>query len=179
MNEMGMDLPAWVSMMAAMMLPGAVPSIVRRIRVGSGTRSLLTFLASYLMIWTVVSVALYALYRPPGSFLAGAIVVAAGLYELTPLKHYFRRRCSEGTRSTFEFGLCCVGSCIGLMLASIAINVMSIAWMSAVAGIVVVQRVLPVKAAIDIPLGLAIAGLGVTIMLAPSLVPGLLPAICG
>ncbi len=39
-------------------------------------------------------VAVYALYRPDGSFAAGAVAVAAGLYEFTPLKQQFRQRSS-------------------------------------------------------------------------------------
>ncbi|MDT7723243.1 MAG: hypothetical protein QOE94_4254, partial [Mycobacterium sp.] len=51
----------------------------------------------------------------------------------------------------------------------------SFAWMSVIAVVVLVQKVLPAKAAIDVPLALAIVGLGVLIVVAPSSVPGLTP----
>jgi predicted metal-binding membrane protein len=114
------------------------------------------------------------MYRPHGSFAAGAVVMAAGVYELTPLKRYFRRRCRESVRSGFEFGLYCVGSSIGLMLMLVALGVMSIAWMAVIAVLAVAQKLLPAKAAIDVPLAVAIVGLGILILVAPSSVPGLL-----
>jgi len=48
--------------------------------------------------------------------MAGALTVAAGLYELTPLKRECRRQCRESLRSGFTFGLYCLGSSIGLMV---------------------------------------------------------------
>jgi predicted metal-binding membrane protein len=164
----------WVSMMAAMMLPGAAPAVLRRTRASGGVRTLPLFLGSYLAVWTLVGVAVYAMYRPHGSFAAGAVVMAAGIYELTPLKRYFRRRCRESVRSGFEFGLYCVGSSIGLMLMLVALGVMSIAWMAVIAVLAVAQKLLPAKAAIDVPLAVAIVGLGILILVAPSSVPGLL-----
>jgi predicted metal-binding membrane protein len=166
----------WVSMMAAMMLPSAAPTVVRRAQVGGGVRAVPLFVASYLAVWTLVGVAVYALYRPHGSTAAGAVAIAAGVYELTPLKQHFRRCCREGVRSGFEFGLYCVGSSIGLMAIFVALSVMSVAWMSVIAALVAAQKLLPARAAIDVPLALAIVGLGALIVIAPSSVPGLMPA---
>src|ERR1017187_252602 len=108
---------------------------------------------------------------------AGAVVIAAGAYECTPLKRHFRRRCRDSVRGGFAFGLCCAGSSIGLMLMLmlVALGVMSVTWMSVIAVLVLAQKLLPAKAAIDVPLALAIAGLGILIVIAPSLVPGLMP----
>jgi predicted metal-binding membrane protein len=163
----------WVSMMAAMMLPGAAPAVSSRARV-RGVRAVPLFIGSYLVVWTLVGLAVFALYRPHVSFVAGLVVIAAGLYELTPLKRHFRRLCRESVGSGFEYGLCCVGSSIGLMLMFVALSVMSVTWMLAIAAIVVAQKLLPAKAAIDVPLALAIVGLGILIVTAPSYVPGLM-----
>ena len=165
----------WVSMMAAMMLPGATPAVWRRAQSSGRVRAVPLFVGSYLAVWTLVGVAVYALYRPHGSFAAGAVVIAAGVYEFTPLKRHFRRRCRESVRSGFEFGLYCVGSSIGLMLMLVALGVMSVAWMFVIAVVVLAQKLLPAKAAIDVPLALAIVGLGILIIIAPSSVPGLMP----
>jgi predicted metal-binding membrane protein len=127
-------------------------------------------------VWTLVGVAVYALYRPHGSFAAGAVAIAAGLYEFTPLKQRFRQRCQESVRSGFEFGLYCVGSSIGLMLMLVALGVMSITWMSVIAVLVLAQKLLPAKPAVDVPLALTIVALGMLIILAPSSVPGLTPS---
>jgi predicted metal-binding membrane protein len=166
----------WVTMMAAMMLPGAVPAVLRRAHADGRPRAALLFVGAYLAVWTVVGVVVYPLYRPHGTSAAGALVIAAGIYELTPLKRNWRRRCRESVRSGFEFGLCCVGSSIGLMLMLVALGLMSVAWMSLIAVLVLAQKLLPPRAAIDVPLGVAIVGLGMLIALAPSAVPGLMPA---
>jgi predicted metal-binding membrane protein len=156
----------WVSMMAA---------VLRRAHASGRVRAVPLFVGSYLAVWTLVGVAVYALYRPHGSLAAGAVAIAAGVYEFTPLKQHFRRRCRESVRSGFQFGLYCVGSSIGLMLVLVALSVMSVTWMSVIAVLVLAQKLLPAKAAIDLPLALAIVGLGVLIIVAPSSVPGLTP----
>ena len=165
----------WVSMMAAMMLPGAAPAVLRRANASGRVRAVLLFVGSYLAVWTLVGVAVYALYRPHGPSAAGAVAIAAGVYEFTPLKQHFRRRCRESVPSGFEFGLYCVASSIGLMLMLVALSVMSVPWMSLIAVLVLVQKLLPAKAAIDVPLALAIVGLGILIVIAPSSVPRLTP----
>ena len=165
----------WVSMMAAMMLPGAAPAVVRRVHASGRLLSVPSFVGSYLAVWALVGVAVYALYRPHGSGGAAAVVIAAGSYELTPIKRHFRRRCRESARSGFGFGLYCVGSSIGLMVVLMAVSVMSITWMLVIAVLVLAQKLLPAKAALDVPLALALIGFGVFILIAPSLVPGLTP----
>jgi predicted metal-binding membrane protein len=165
----------WVSMMAAMMLPGAAPAVLRSAHAGGRLRAVPLFVGSYLAVWTLVGVAVYALYRPHGSFAAGAVAIAAGVYELTPLKQHCRRRCQESVRSGIELGLYCVGSSIGLMLTLVALGVMSVPWMSVIAALVLAQKLLPAKAAVDVPVALAIVGLGLLIVIAPSSVPGLTP----
>jgi predicted metal-binding membrane protein len=141
----------WVSMMAAMMLPGAVPAVLRRVHASGRVRAVPLFVGSYLGVWALVGVAVYALYRPHGYVAAGAVLIAAGVYD-------------------------CVGSSIGLMLMLMALSVMSVTWMSVIAVLVLAQKLLPAKSAIDGPLALAIVRLGSLIVLAPSSVPGLMPA---
>jgi predicted metal-binding membrane protein len=165
----------WVSMTAAMMLPGAVPAVVRRAHARGRVRAVPLFVGPYLAVWTLVGVAVYALYRPHGYLAAGAVAIAAGVYEFTPLKRQCRRRCRESVTSGFDFGLCCVGSSIGLMLMLVALSVMSVAWMSVITVPMFAQKLLPAKAIIDVPLALTIVGLGILIVIAPSSVPGLAP----
>ncbi len=164
----------WVSMMTAMMLPAAVPAAMRRMHACGRTTALPLFIGPYLAVWTLVGVAVYALYRPHGFLTAGVLVIAAGVYEFTPFKRRWRRRCREHVGSGFTFGLYCVGSCIGLMLMLVALGVMSVAWMTVVAVLVLAQRLMPTTAAIDVPLALAIIALGVLITVAPMSVPGLI-----
>jgi predicted metal-binding membrane protein len=163
----------WVSMMAAMMLPGAVPAVSRFVRVDGRLLAAPLFAGSYLAVWTIVGLVVYATYQPHGTFVAGVLTVAAGVYELTPLKRGFRRRCRESVRSGFEFGIYCVGSSIGLMVILLALGVMSIAWMGVVAAVVLVQKLLPPRAFIDAPFAVAIVVTGTLVAVAPSSIPGL------
>jgi predicted metal-binding membrane protein len=163
----------WVPMMAAMMFPSAVPAVSRFIRTNGRALAAPRFAGSYLAVWTVVGLAVYALYEPHGSNAAGALTIAAGVYELTPLKRRCRRGCRSSVRSGFQFGLYCVGSSIGLMVMLVALGVMSVTWMAVIAALVLVQKLLPPRAYVDVPLALALVGLGALIIVTPSSVPGL------
>jgi hypothetical protein len=160
----------WAAMMAAMMLPGAAVGVF-----GRRVRGVPQFVGAYLGVWTLVGVVAYAFYRPHGSLVAGALTVAAGLYELTSLKRACRRRCRERVQSGLAFGVSCVGSSIALMLVPLALGVMSVTWMSLIAAVVFVQKLVPEQRGIDVPLALAIVGLGILIVDSPALVPGLNP----
>jgi predicted metal-binding membrane protein len=175
LGSVGSFAALWVPMMAAMMLPGAVPAVLGRVGAGGRLLDVALFVGSYLAIWAIAGLPVYLLYRPHGYIAAGVIVIAAGGYELTPLKRYFRRRCRDSGRSGIEFALCCVGSSIGLMLILLALGPMNAFWMIAVTVVVTAQKLLPPIAAIDLPLALAIVGLGVWILIAPTAVPGLTP----
>ena len=164
----------WAAMMAAMMLPGLVPAVLSRGRRTGSVRAVVPFVASYLVVWTLVGALLYALYRPHGTTTAGLVVIAAGLYELTRLKQHCRRCCRARTRSGFEFGLYCVGSSIGLMVMLVALGVMSVTWMFLMAALVFAQKLLPAKPAVDVPLALALVAFGILIIAAPGSVPGLM-----
>jgi predicted metal-binding membrane protein len=174
LGSFGAFIAVWVAMMAAMMLPGAAPAVLRRAQAG-GVRAVPLFAGSYLAVWALAGVAVYGAYRPHGTLAAGAVVIAAAIYEVTPLKRHFRQRCRESTGSGFKFGLCCAGSSLGLMAMLVALGVMSITWMALIAVLVLAQKLLPAKTAIDLPLALAIAGLGVLVVITPSLIPGLSP----
>jgi predicted metal-binding membrane protein len=176
-GSFGFFAAAWVTMMAAMMLPGAAPAVARRAGASGSMRAALRFAGSYLAIWALAGAVAFVLDRPHGPLAAGAVVIAAGAYELTPVKRHFRRRCREESGSGLGYGLCCTGSTIGLMAMLVALGVMSLLWMSVVAVLAYAQKLLPAKAAIDVPLALALIGLGLVIVLAPSAIPGLTPPV--
>jgi predicted metal-binding membrane protein len=161
----------WVAMMAAMMLPAAASAAVRR--AGAGIGGVPLFVASYLAVWTLVGGVAYLLYRPHGALAAGLAVVAAGLYELTPVKRRCRQFCRERVGSGFEFGLHCLGSSAGLMLVLLALGPMSLTWMAAISVVVLGQKLAPAKAAIEVPFALLVVAFGVLITLLPGSIPGL------
>jgi predicted metal-binding membrane protein len=176
LGSFALFMAAWVPMMAAMMLPSAVPAVSSFSRVDGRVLAAPVFAGSYLAVWTMVGLAVYVLYQPHGTFVAGALTATAGVYELTPLKRSCRQRCRESVRSGFEFGIYCVGSSIGLMVMLLALGVMSITWMCVVAALVLAQKLLPPGAFIDAPLALAMIATGILVVVAPSSIPGLTTA---
>ena len=175
LGSFGFFIAVWAAMMAAMMLPGAAPAVLRRAQAG-GVRAVPLFVGSYLAIWALAGVAVYAVDRPHGTLVAGVVTIAAGIYEFTPLKQHYRRRCREATGSGLGFGLCCAGSSAALMAVLVALGVMSVTWMVVITIIVLAQKLLPPIVAVDVLLALAITGLGVLIVVMPGLVPGLAPS---
>jgi predicted metal-binding membrane protein len=154
---------AWLVMMPAMMLPGAAPALARHAQ-AAGLRATPLFTGSYLAVWALAGVVVYGTYRPHGALAAGAVTAVAGVYELTPLKRRLRVRCQGGTSSGIRFGLCCAGSSAGLMAVLVALGVMSLGWMAVTTVLASAQKLLPPRAALDVPLALAITGLGIGIM---------------
>jgi len=174
LGSFGFFIALWAAMMAAMMLPGAAPATLRRARAG-GVRAVPLFVGSYLAVWALAGVLVYVVDRPHGTLAAGVVTIAAGIYEFTPVKRYYRRRCRETTDTGLGFGLCCAGSSAGLMAVLVALGVMSVPWMVVIAVIVLAQKLLPPIAAVDALLALAITGLGIWIVVGPASVPGLAP----
>jgi len=174
LGSFGFFIAVWAAMMAAMMLPGAAPATLRRAQAG-GVRAVPLFVGAYLAVWALAGVLVYVVDRPHGTLVAGVVTIAAGIYEFTPLKRYYRRRCQETTSSGLGFGLCCVGSTVGLTAVLVALGVMGIPWMVMITIIVLAQKLLPPIPAVDTLLALAITGLGVLIVVSPALVPGLAP----
>jgi predicted metal-binding membrane protein len=160
-GAMTMALPLFILMMAAMMLPSAIPAIALRARDGAGVLAAPLFAGSYLGVWALAGLAMWLLYQPPGAATSGALLIGAGVYELTPMKRECRRRCRERVRSGARFGALCFGSSIGLMLVLVAVNMMSVGLMVAIAAIVLAQKLLAPRPALDLPLALAILTLGI------------------
>src|SRR5258708_24888970 len=77
-GSFGVFAAVWVTMMAAMMLPGASPAVARRARMDGTGRAALPLAGSDLAVWALAGVVAYALDRPHGSLAAGAVVIAAG-----------------------------------------------------------------------------------------------------
>jgi predicted metal-binding membrane protein len=173
-GSFGFFIAVWAAAMAAMMLPGAAPATLRRAQAG-GVRAVPLFVGSYLAVWALAGVLVYVVDRPHGTLVAGVVTIAAGTYEFTPVKQYYRRRCREAIGSGLGLGLCCMGSSAVLMAVLVALGVMSVPWMVVIAVIVLAQKLLPPIAAVDALLALAITGLGIWIVVSPASVPGLAP----
>jgi predicted metal-binding membrane protein len=191
LGGLGWYLGIWVTMMAAMMLPSEAPAAVLVGRLTRGLPTLL-FLAGYLAVWTAYGLVAYGLFRlvtsfdtgwlawdEGGPYVAGGVIAAAGIYELTPLKQYCLRRCRSphpdgpALRAGVANGLYCVGSSGGLMAVLFALGVMSLVWMVVVAAVIFAEKVLPHGVRLSRVAAVALVALGIWVVVSPSTVPGL------
>jgi predicted metal-binding membrane protein len=196
LGGLGWFLGIWAAMMAAMMLPSALPAAVA---VARASRALPTaifgvgYLAvGYLAVWTAFGLLVYALFRAvtsldlgrlawdqDGPYAAGAVIVLAGIYELTPLKRHLLRGCrsphDRGERGALgagvENGLYCVGCCLGLMAVLFALGVMSVFWMLVIAAVIFVEKVFPDGPRLTRVVGIGLILLGLWVGASPSTVP--------
>ena len=159
-GSFGMGAPAfvaaWTLMMVAMMLPSAAPLVLLYAR--RGRAELLA--AGYLSTWAALGIPIYALTEafdlmmaPSG--VAAAVLVAAGVYQLTPLKDACLRQCrgpvdflvARWGRSAFrigvEHGAYCVGCCWALMAVLVVAAAMDLRWAAAIAAVVAAEKLLP------------------------------------
>jgi predicted metal-binding membrane protein len=168
----------WVVMMVAMMLPTAAPMILmfatihrRRFPQRQALTRTGIFLLGYVLVWgafsTVAALAQWGLHRAallsPGMvstspYLGGLLLIAAGVFQWTPLKRTCLANCRsplsfimtawrEGSRGALVMGLrhgaYCVGCCWVLMSLLFVAGVMNFAWIAAIAAFVLLEKVVP------------------------------------
>src|SRR5438270_8581371 len=191
LGGLGWYLGIWVTMTAAMMLPSAAPAARNVARLARRVPTLI-FMAGYLAVWTGYGLAAYGLFRlvtsfdigwlawdEGGPYVAGGVIVAAGIYELTPLKELSLRRCRStlhslsALRSGLAHGLDCVGCSGGLMAVLFVLGVMSLFWMAMVAAVIFVEKVLPHGPGLSRLFALALVALGIWVAVSPATVPAL------
>ena len=156
----GLWLGAWTVMMAAMMLPSASPLVLLYSR-RSDTLASTLLMAGYLLTWAFVGLAAYAVAMrlpDPGDGAVAAVLIAAGVYQFTPLKSACLRRCRSpvdflvthwqagrlgALRIGLEHGAYCVGCCWALMAVLVVAGAMGLVWVVAIAAAVAVEKLLP------------------------------------
>jgi predicted metal-binding membrane protein len=156
----GLWLGAWTVMMAAMMLPSAAPLVLLYGR-RSDTLASTLLMAGYLLTWAFVGLAAYAVdmrLPDPGNGVVAAVLIAAGIYQFTPLKSACLRRCRSpvdflvthwqagrlgALRIGLEHGAYCVGCCWALMAVLVVAGAMGLVWVVAIAAAVAVEKLLP------------------------------------
>jgi predicted metal-binding membrane protein len=156
----GLWIGAWTVMMAAMMLPSTSPLVLLYARQSTATSSAL-LTAGYVAVWAGVGLAAYGIdmrLPDPSNRVVGAVLIGAGLYQLTPLKTACLKRCRNpadflvthwrrgragALRLGVEHGAYCVGCCWALMGVLIVAGSMSLAWVVAIALVVAGEKLLP------------------------------------
>jgi predicted metal-binding membrane protein len=209
LGGLGWFVGIWVTMMAAMMLPSVSPMVLVFARVSrerqrqgrAGFVPTWIFVAGYLASWTAYGLLAYGVFRlvtaidsgylawdRAGAYVAGAAIVSAGIYQLTPLKELCLRHCrgpmhfvlhgwrpgrAGALRMGAEHGLYCVGCCWGLMVILFAVGVMSLFWMAAVAGVIFAEKLFPFGLRLSRVFAVAFVAFGIWVAVAPGSVPGL------
>jgi predicted metal-binding membrane protein len=193
----------WVVMMAAMMFPSVAPTVALYSSM-TQSRSLvapLLFTSGYLIAWTSVGLSAFAVatvgssisgdllaWDRAGRWIAGATLIVAAVYELTPLKDVCLGKCRSplgfllgswrsgrsgallmGTRH----GAWCIGCCWALMASLFALGVMSVVWMAVVAGLIAFEKLIPWRRAATYVTAPILLVLGVLMIAAPHTIPAL------
>ena len=203
LGSAGWFLSVWAVMMAAMMLPSVAPTVALYAKL-KHTRALgapLLFTSGYLLVWSAVGLGTYLLARigaelsggvlawdRAGRWLAGATLLIAAAYELTPLKDVCLGKCRtplgfllgnwrEGLLGAVNMGIrhgaWCVGCCWALMASLFALGVMSIVWMAVVAGLIAFEKLIPSRRAATYGTAAVLIVVGVLMLFAPDVVPAL------
>jgi predicted metal-binding membrane protein len=209
---MGMTIPLflaeWVAMMVAMMFPTAAPMILMFATVSAGKRQrgesfvpTWIFVSSYLVVWIVFGVLAYgaalgaeALSRQSmwvmdnAARSAGALLVAAGVYQLSPLKNICLSKCRsplsfiltawrDGYGGTVRMGLThgayCLGCCWLLFAILFPLGIMNLAGMVALTVLIFAEKSIPIGTLIGRLAGAALIGYGAVVIFVPHALPGM------
>jgi predicted metal-binding membrane protein len=177
----------WIVMMAAMMLPSAIPVVLEFARTAEGRRrwQVATGLLAitYLGVWLMFGVVGYAIYTAAGmpwpnqATVAGLALALAGVYSVSPIKRTSQARCRELCalhgplpfnlmRSAIvagaRYGLSCLGCSAALMVAMVLIGMSSLGWAVILAIVVLIYKLAPpLRMRDELILSLALVALGV------------------
>ena len=166
----GLFLITWLVMMVAMMFPSVAPmtlafASVTRSR-GEGIVPTAVFVLGYLLVWTaagvvplvVLQTASHVWMVPPSWLprVSGAVIIAAGVYQFTPLKDICLRACrspmgftlshdfgsgpASAVRAGASHGFFCLGCCWALMAVLAVLGLTNIAWMAVFAAVFFIEK---------------------------------------
>ena len=210
LGSLGFYVTAWVVMLAAMMFPSILPMVAMFARIQEGKRergeqvpigATAVFVGGYLVTWTLAGLLAYAIldlgrslsidalsWDRAGPYVAGGVIAAAAIYQLTPLKDVCLVRCRSplafllgsfrpgragALRLGIEHGSWCVGCCWALMAALFALGAMSVGWMAFIAALIATEKLLPWKTVANRGVAVLLIVLAVAVAFAPDSVPGL------
>ncbi|HJR95250.1 MAG TPA: DUF2182 domain-containing protein [Gaiellaceae bacterium] len=203
LGTLGWFVGVWIVMMAAMMFPSVAPTVALY---SSMTKSHspvapLLFTSGYLAAWTSIGVLAFAVatagdrvsgdvlaWDRAGRWIAGATLIVAAIYELTPLKDVCLGKCrsplgfllgswrsgrSGALQMGARHGAWCIGCCWALMASLFALGVMSLAWMAVVAVLIAFEKLIPSRRAAIYGTAAILFVLGVLLLAAPDAIPAL------
>jgi predicted metal-binding membrane protein len=196
-------LGVWVVMMAAMMFPSVAPTVALYSRMTRSRTPVapILFTLGYLVAWAGVGLLAFVVatlggrvfgdvlvWERAGRWVAGATLVVAAVYELTPLKDVCLGKCRSplgfllgswrdgavgGLQMGVRHGGWCIGCCWALMASLFALGVMSVVWMAFVAGLIAFEKLIPWRRAATCGVASLLLVLGVLVIAAPDAIPAL------
>jgi predicted metal-binding membrane protein len=203
LGSFGWFVGVWVVMMAAMMFPSVAPTVAlySKMTKRRSPVSPLAFVSGYLIVWGGAGAVAFGVasaigavfgdalaWDRAGRWAAGATLVVAAVYEVTPLKDVCLGKCRSplgfllgawrdgpvgGLRMGAQSGAWCVGCCWALMASLFALGVMSLAWMGVVAGLIAFEKLIPWRRAATWGTVAVLLTLGGLLFVAPHSIPGL------
>jgi predicted metal-binding membrane protein len=177
----------WVVMMAAMMLPSAIPVVLEFARAAERRRrwpvATGVLAVTYLGVWLMFGVVCYVIYTalqmpwPNQAVVVGVALALAGVYSASPVKRASQARCRElcalhgplpfnlmrsAAVAGVRYGLSCLGCSAALMVAMVLLGMSSLRW-AVILGIVVLVYKLapPLRMRYELALSAALVTLGV------------------
>lgn len=188
----------WLVMMSAMMLPALVPvlTLYRRAARRGTVAPVPVFLTGYLLVWTTAGLPAYLAWRriQPAmmagrtwpALAAGAVLLVAAAYQLSPLKAACLRGCRTpltaftairgslarpGTafRVGARNGMWCLSCCWALMAVLVAVGVMQPWWMAGIAALIFAEKALPIGPRLSAPIAGLLAAAGGALLVHPAL----------
>jgi predicted metal-binding membrane protein len=177
----------WVVMMAAMMLPSAVPVVLEFARTAERRRgwpvATGALAVTYLGVWLMFGVVCYAIYTavrmpwPHQPMVVGLALALAGVYAFSPIKRASQARCRElcalhgplpfnlmrsAVVAGARYGLSCLGCSAALMVAMVLLGMSSL-WWAVILGVVVLiyKFAPPLRMRYELLLSAALVALGV------------------
>ena len=194
--SLGAFMVAWLAMMTAMMFPAVAPVVKLYGRAAAAGRvaPLPFFVAGYIAVWGSMGLPAYFAWRalmdpiaearPWAGRLAGVVLVSAAVWQLTPLKSVCLRHCRSPISFFLRFGakvsrpagalrmgathgLFCLGCCWALMAILVAMGTMNLAWMAALALLIIIEKSAPAGERVASLAALAFAVGGVLLLVRP------------
>ncbi|GAC1345189.1 MAG: DUF2182 domain-containing protein [Ktedonobacteraceae bacterium] len=199
----------WVVMMIAMMFPTAAPMILMFRAVYAGKRQqeqpfvpTWFFVSAYLLVWSLSGVLAYLLAVGSEHLAAqsmwlvenaarfgGVVLVAAGLYQLSPLKHICLSKCRtplqfilgswrDGYGGAFQMGIShgayCLGCCWLLFVILFPLGIMNVAVMALLTVLIYAEKSLPIGRQISQVAGVGLIAYGALVMVLPAALPAMM-----
>ena len=194
--DFGLMFVMWAVMMVAMMAPSAAPMLVMFAAVNRKRRERAApyvptgvFLAGYVFVWTgfalTATLGNWGLHQASllssmmgastSGYLGGALLLAAGVFQWSPLKYVCLKNCRspvgflmtswrEGRRGALRMGLehgaFCLGCCWAVMLLLFVLGVMNLVWIAALAAFVLAEKVVPMGEWVSRATGVLLVGWG-------------------